>query len=257
MNYLFTVCGRAGSKGFKNKNNKEFCGLPLIYYSMAAIKLFIDKNCTENDNAEVIVNTDSKELIEAVKKQSFLKTRIINRSKELCDGAVPKVDVIKDCFEQSKMKNELDFVIDLDITSPIRRVYDIENAIEIAKKSDTDVVFSVVPARRNPYFNMVCKQEDGDYGRVISSEFTERQQTPDIYDMNASIYVYNPESLVTKPSLTFFNNNLGISIMEETGILDIDGEDDFTLMQVIADYFYSTNPDFKEIRDEIINNSDN
>jgi CMP-N,N'-diacetyllegionaminic acid synthase len=104
---------------------------------------------------------------------------------------------------------------------------------------------------------MVCKQEDGDYGRVISSEFTERQQTPDIYDMNASIYVYNPESLVTKPSLTFFNNNLGISIMEETGILDIDGEDDFTLMQVIADYFYSTNPDFKEIRDEIINNSDN
>ena len=29
MNYLFTVCGRAGSKGFKNKNLKSMLGVPL------------------------------------------------------------------------------------------------------------------------------------------------------------------------------------------------------------------------------------
>ena len=32
---LITICGRAGSKGFKNKNLKVFCGKPLVYYSLS------------------------------------------------------------------------------------------------------------------------------------------------------------------------------------------------------------------------------
>ena len=38
---LITICGRAGSKGFKNKNLKTFCGLPLVYYTLSAAQLFI------------------------------------------------------------------------------------------------------------------------------------------------------------------------------------------------------------------------
>ena len=37
---LITVCGRAGSKGFRNKNLKTFCGQPLVYYTLAAASLF-------------------------------------------------------------------------------------------------------------------------------------------------------------------------------------------------------------------------
>ena len=40
---LITICGRAGSKGFKNKNLKNFCGKPLVYYSLSAAELFIKK----------------------------------------------------------------------------------------------------------------------------------------------------------------------------------------------------------------------
>ena len=29
---LITICGRAGSKGFKNKNLKTFCGPPRVDY---------------------------------------------------------------------------------------------------------------------------------------------------------------------------------------------------------------------------------
>ena len=38
---LITICGRAGSKGFKNKNLKVFCGKPLVYYSLSAAELFV------------------------------------------------------------------------------------------------------------------------------------------------------------------------------------------------------------------------
>ena len=37
---LITICGRAGSKGFKNKNLKTFCGQPLVYYTLSAAELF-------------------------------------------------------------------------------------------------------------------------------------------------------------------------------------------------------------------------
>ena len=37
---LISVCGRAGSKGFANKNLKTFCGHPLVYYTLSAAELF-------------------------------------------------------------------------------------------------------------------------------------------------------------------------------------------------------------------------
>ena len=43
-NVLITICGRAGSKGFKNKNLKIFDGLPLSHYSLAAAELFIGQH---------------------------------------------------------------------------------------------------------------------------------------------------------------------------------------------------------------------
>ena len=57
---LITICGRAGSKGFKNKNLKTFCGHPLVYYSLSAAELFI-KNPPELE-VDIALNTDSPAL---------------------------------------------------------------------------------------------------------------------------------------------------------------------------------------------------
>ena len=57
---LITICGRAGSKGFKNKNLKTFCGHPLVYYSLSAAELFI-KNHPELE-VDIALNTDSPAL---------------------------------------------------------------------------------------------------------------------------------------------------------------------------------------------------
>ena len=57
---LITVCGRAGSKGFRNKNLKVFCGQPLVYYTLSAAALFA---AARPDLAvDVALNTDSPEL---------------------------------------------------------------------------------------------------------------------------------------------------------------------------------------------------
>ena len=43
MNILFTLCGRAGSKGVKGKNARDFLDVPLVWYSMANIVLYMEK----------------------------------------------------------------------------------------------------------------------------------------------------------------------------------------------------------------------
>lgn len=249
MNILFTICGRAGSKGFRNKNLKLFLDIPLVYYSVAAIALYIKSNSEKESNIDVVLNTDSEGLIRIVSEQKEVPIQVIYRESSLRGDTVPKVAVIKDCLikMEAQGKKSYDMVVDLDITSPLRTVQDIENAIKRKRlREDTDVVFSVTEARRNPYFNMV-KEEQGFFLKVISSEYTARQQIPKLYDMNASIYAYSVTALRNKEPKTFFNDKCDAILMKDTGILDIDSEDDYQLMQVIADYLFSNDSGFREI----------
>lgn len=249
MNILFTLCGRAGSKGFKNKNLKTFCSAPLAYYSLAAMKLYMEKY-GKDDNFTIVLNTDSEDLIELVsKKQNIVPVKIINRDESLAGDKVAKVSVIQDCLDRMEAGTGLkyDMVVDLDITSPLRTIEDIRAAIEKkAERADADVVFSVTDSRRNPYFNMV--KEDGEFfTKAIPSAFTTRQEAPNFYDMNASIYAYSPKALRSKNHATFFNDHCYAVMMKDTGILDIDCEEDFELMQVIAEYLYKKYPEFGEV----------
>lgn len=238
MNYLFTICGRAGSKGFKNKNLKEFLNIPLVFYSLAAISLYAER-FGETDVINVALNTDSEQLINTVSKQHEIRPLVIRRCEELSGDFVPKVSVIRDCLVRSEeeYKIEFDMVIDLDITSPLRLVEDIKAAIDKKNaRNDTDVVFSVTSARRNPYFNMV-KEENGYFSKAFASRYTARQQAPVFYDMNASIYAYSPVALTSKTANVFFNDKADAILMMDTGILDIDSEEDFELLQAIASVY--------------------
>jgi hypothetical protein len=64
--------------------------------------------------------------------------------------------------------------------------------------------------------------------------------------MNASIYAYSPDALRNKEHSTFFNSGCDAVVMADTGILDIDSEEDYELMQVIAKYLFENNEAFKE-----------
>lgn len=248
MNILFTLCGRAGSKGFKNKNLKTFLDAPLSYYSLAAVQLYKERYC--DDNIITVVNTDSLELGELItKKQHMLPVEFINRDTELGGDKVPKVAVIRDCLDKIEERSgvQFDVAVDLDITSPLRTVEDIHAAVEKKiERPDVDVVYSVTDSRRNPYFNMV--KDDGDFfSKALPSTFTTRQEAPTFYDMNASIYAYSVKALKQKDSVTFFNDHCSAIIMKDTGILDIDCEEDFELMQVVAKYLYKKYPRYGEI----------
>lgn len=234
MNILFTICGRAGSKGFKNKNIKELRGVPLVFYTLAIIKEYINRH--PQDAVEIALNTDSDSLIALLRRQKALYIHYIERKDELAGDLVPKVDVIKNTYLCFGNVN-IDVIIDLDITSPLRRLEDIENVLEEYNKGIYDLVFSVVAARRSPYFNMVEGKSDGYYRKICESNYTARQQTPKTYEMNASIYAYSPQFLCGQISKSILEYNCGISMMPDYLVLDIDSEEDFQLMQYLHSYY--------------------
>lgn len=244
MDILFTICGRAGSKGFKNKNLKEMNGVPLVYYTLAAIYVFMQRH--PEHSVSVGVNTDSALLKEVIKKQNSVQVYFIERKKELAGDEVPKVAVIQDTYKQFIEINP-DVVIDLDITSPYRRVNDIENIINEYLQGQYDIVFSVVQARRSPYFNMVEKKKDGFYRKICNSSFTARQQTPESYELNASIYVYRPDFINGVIEGTILDYRCGISIMPDFLVLDIDSEEDFEMMQYLHMFYCEKDPGLNEV----------
>ena len=244
MNILFTICGRAGSKGFKNKNMKEMRGVPLAYYSLAGIKEYMNRH--NDDNVFVALNTDSEPLKDLVMKQNVVHVNYIPRKIELAGDDVPKVEVVKDTFLSCSEINP-GVVVDLDITSPMRRVEDIENIISEYKNGVNDLVFSVVEARRNPYFNMVERKADGFYRKICEGMYTARQQAPVSYEMNASIYAYSPDFLMRDITKSIIDYNCGISVMQDYLVLDIDSEEDFMMMQYLHKYYCDNDSELEKI----------
>lgn len=254
MNILFTLCGRAGSKGVRGKNARDFLDVPLVWYSMAGIKLYLERYKSD-DHIDIVLNTDSEDLIKLVEQVKDLNIVILRRDASLAGDKVAKVSVILDCINRAEDLYGLkyDIACDLDITSPLRTVQDIKNAIDRKKqRPEVNVVYSVTHSRRNPYFNMV-KEENGFFSKAIPSNFTTRQEAPVFYDMNASIYAYSPKALREKDHSTFFNNSCDAIVMFDSGILDIDSEEDYELMQVIARYMFEKMEGYKDVYEQIKN----
>lgn len=252
MRYLFTICGRAGSKGLKNKNVGNFNEIPLVYYSLAALELVAKQLISQGHQVDFALNTDSVRLVELVEKQRNISVLILLRPTELSGDKVAKVTVIKDSMlrAQEHWGCTYDFVIDLDLTSPLRTKDDVLSALEIKERNrSTDVVYSLAPARKNPYFNM-AKRVGGHFEKVIHANYISRQETPEVFDMNASIYVYEPRALLEKEPTGFFNTNADAVIMRDTGVLDIDCKEDLEMMEVLAKHlFYAKYPEYTEIYD--------
>lgn len=246
MNLLFTICARAGSKGVKGKNTRDFCGKPLLTYTVAAYALFCKYYGEEFETIRLAVNTDSEMLSGQMNalKEPYL---FIAREEKLAGDVVSKMDVIRDTLlkcEQAE-KTTFDVVIDLDLTSPLRTAADIKGTLDSLKKDEAaDIAYSVVSSRRSPYFNMVSRKEDGYYRTVIGARYTTRQQAPVCYDMNASIYAYDRAYLLNGNA---FDRKAVVWEMKDTGVLDIDSEEDLELMEVIGKYYFENKEEYKEI----------
>ena len=90
--YLALIPARGGSQRLPNKNILDFCGKPLIKWTIdAALK------CKKID--KVVVSSDSEKIL---KISSVLGVDILKRSKELSNNKAKMADVVLDVLSKSK-----------------------------------------------------------------------------------------------------------------------------------------------------------
>jgi len=228
MNILITICARGGSKGIPGKNIKPLNGKHLIAYTIEIAQAFALKY-----EADIALSTDSAE-IKNIAAIYNLHTPYV-RPKELATDTASKIDAISDLvqFMQVQTNKVYDFVIDLDVTSPLRNIQDVENAYHILKKNEEALnIFSVNQARRNPYFNMVEEAESGFFNTVKDGKvFKSRQKAPKVYDMNGSIYVYRKKFFDDKWDVSTTNASI-VYIMQHI-CFDLDEKEDFIIMEAL------------------------
>jgi CMP-N,N'-diacetyllegionaminic acid synthase len=228
-NLLITICARGGSKGIPNKNSSIINRIPLIAYTINIASKFANLQ-----GGHVALSTDSDE-IKKIAKAYGLRTDYI-RPADLSADNTGKIDTIRDLllFEEKKNRKIYDFVLDLDVTSPLRTMSDLSGAYDLITADENALnIFSVSKPHRNPYFNVVEKDKDGYFKLVKTPEkpIKSRQTAPRVFDLNASYYFYRRRFFEMGFENAYTPRSL-VSIVEHI-CFDLDEPVDFLFMEYL------------------------
>jgi len=221
---LCTICARKNSKGLKNKNLKKISNKPLFTITLEhALKSKLFDN--------IVVSSDSKIIKNICKKKGVY---FIEREKKLSGSYISKISVIKDALKRTEKiyKQKYDVIVDLDVTSPLRKILDIKKAINLFNKSRYHNLVSGSNSRKNPFFNQVIKSKNRvSLVKNMKKNIVSRQLAPKVFDLNASIYIWKRYALINNKKL--INKKTGLFQMEEERSIDIDNKLDFKIVKYI------------------------
>jgi CMP-N-acetylneuraminic acid synthetase len=219
---IVSICARGGSAGVPGKNIRPLLGKPLIVYTIHQALA-----CPGVD--AVYVSTDSESIAEVARgagaQVPFLRPR------ELATATAAKMLVIRHLVDWVGARGmDFDCLVDLDPTSPLRDIEDIEACMALLD-TDTDAVITGYESDKNPYFNMVEQRPDGTAALVKSAgrDVIARQLAPKVYAMNASIYAWHRHSL----DKGLWEGRTRLYVMPRERSIDIDTELDFRLVELL------------------------
>lgn len=224
---LGVIPARGGSKGVPGKNLRNVAGKPLVARAIecGALCVSLDK---------VIVSTDSTEIAQVAEDAGASVPFI--RPADLADDNSSMIEVLRHAVlavEQAE-ETQVEAVVLIDPTAPLRKVSDVEGAIALFQEQSCDAVVSANLAARNPYFNMVEEQEG--YARLVKGskkEIIRRQDCPLVYDLNTVVWVFSRWTVLEcgeriPPRTVIFE------IPAERAV-DLDTEEDFRYLSFLMD----------------------
>lgn len=224
---LATICCRGGSKGVPSKNIRLLNGVPLIGHTILQAK-------NSSKIEDLIISTDSVEIAKIAK--SFGAEVPFLRPDDLASDTASKWPVFIHALEYyEKMTGRtVAYLVDLDVTVPLKTSDDIDAAITLARsRPDVDVVITGYEPERNPYFNMMEINAEGFAEIVKKSDrpIVRRQDAPIVYSLSPAAYVVKRSALYEYEHWS--KARCLISPMPRSRAIDIDSEFDFQLVEFI------------------------
>lgn len=216
---IATICARGGSKGLPGKNIRPFAGRPLIVHSIEQALA-----CPQLEG--VYISTDSEE-IAAVARAAGAQVPYL-RPAELASDQAGKLPVIEHLVRHLEAQGlAVARVVDLQPTSPLRKPADIEAALGVQE----ELVVGVREAADNPYFNLCEQGPDGLMRLSKGDGSARRQDTPPVYALNGSIYVWRRAALTRAAEHGLWSVRVAPHPMPRWRSVDIDDLEDFEYAQ--------------------------
>jgi CMP-N-acetylneuraminic acid synthetase len=218
------VFARGGSKGLPGKNIKQLGALPLLAHGIRLAQAM--------DRVErVFVSTDDSQ-IAAVALQ--FGAEVIDRPADLATDNASEWMAWQHAINHVRAQGlDFDVFLSLPPTSPLRNEQDVGNCLD-ALQADVDVVITVTPSARSPYFNMITTDSAGLAHVVLgTAQFQRRQDVPPVYDITTVAYVARPDFILTHERL--FEGRVRPVVVPKERAVDIDDAYDFKLAQALLD----------------------
>ena len=215
------VLARGGSKGIPRKNVLDFCGRPLVAWSILQAQ-----ETTEID--KVYLSSDSKEILDIGKEYGAI---LIERPEEFSTDTASSESAVKHAL--STLDNEPEIVVMLEPTAPLRMPGDLSNAINKFKEEGWDSGFS--GAELEDF--LIWKKDDNDNLVSVNYDYvhqTRRQDREPDFVENGGIYLFKPEVLHANNR---FGGKIGISMMEFWQSFEIDSPADWPFLETLFEKY--------------------
>ena len=224
-NIVAIILARGGSKGIPGKNIIEFCGKPLIVWT-------IEQMQQARGISSIWVSSDSEEIHSI--SQTY-NAEIIHRPADLSSDVATSESGWLHALDYIENKvGCVDIVVAPQITSPLREPVDIERGLRDFQEQKCDSMFSCSLAEDLFFWE---KMPDGVL-RSVNYDYKNRKCRQDIskqYIENGSFYIFRPEIL--RQCNNRFGGKIGVTQMEFWKMFEIDSIEDLKMCEALMKAF--------------------
>ena len=223
MKSVAIILARCGSKGIPNKNIIQFCGKPLIAWTI--------ENCLDSGVGSVYVSSDDNKILDVSKQYGALCIK--RPSKISGDEATSESGWIHAIKMIENINGEIDWMLAPQVTSPLRTSRDLSRGLALAELGKYDSIFSCSVAEDLFFW----EERDGSL-ESINYDWHNRQRRQDIpkqYIENGSFYLFRPEIL--RQNNNRFGGKIGFLEMEFWKMFEIDSKEDIKMCSALMKEF--------------------
>src|SRR3989338_8002387 len=161
-NIIAIIPARGGSVGIPRKNIIDFCGKPLLAWS-------IEQALAVEKVSSVWVTSDSDEILATAMQYG---ARPIKRPAAISDGEASSESAWLHALNyiETQQETPVDVVLGLQATSPLRESQDIKRAVDIFEQNSLDSLFSAAEL-----MDFLIWRKEGGVFKSLNYDYTARE----------------------------------------------------------------------------------
>lgn len=221
MSNVAIITARGGSKRIPRKNILDFCGKPIIAYSIEAA---INSGCF----AEVMVSTDDEEIAEIARR--YGANVPFMRSEKTSNDYATTVDVLTEVLEEyQKRGQEFNYMCCIYPTAPFVTSAKLKDAMEIIENTDSDSLVPIVQYGFPPQRSFVVKEGNVSY-KWPEHMLTRSQDLEPMYHDCGQFYCMNAERFMKTKKV--YTDKTYAYVCSELEVQDIDNMVDWQIAEI-------------------------